>query len=96
MAKTDELQRAATGARTALAVLRCALSNPSSDTAKALGIVERLVEEADAGRDPLALQDDWPDRVLWPSLPHWNCWAWAIKTLATAGGTRAWSSQKYG
>lgn len=96
MDKTDEVQRAATGARTALAVLRCELPNPSSDAAKALGIVERLVEEAEAGRDPLALQDDWPDRVVWPARPHWDCWAWAIKTLATAGGARARCSQKYG
>lgn len=95
MAKPDDLRRAAMRARTALSVLRCAFPDPSSAVERALGIIAFLIDEADAGRNPLALQDDWPARVLWPSRPHWDCWSWAIKTLAVAGGARVHCSQKY-
>lgn len=96
MKKTDDLRHAATRGKAALATLRDGLGPASGDVAKALTIIDGLVIESDSGRDPLLLPDHWPERIRWPMQAHWDCWEWAIKTLAKASGTTAHCSQKYG
>jgi len=104
MQKSVELKAAAGGASVALAVLQEALGEAcgqgqgvaASEVAKALAVIAQLVEEAAAGRDPLQVTDDWSAPAAWPQFPHWDRWAWAIRTLAVASGTRAHCAQKYG
>lgn len=91
----EHMLRAATKARSALAVLAAELGEPSPDMAQALAIIEQMLGDIEAGRHPLDRPDDWPQRDRWPDRPHWDRWRWAIKTLAVASGTTAHCSQKY-
>ena len=91
----NDLQRAATRAHPALAVLTAELGEPSTDMAQALVTIEQMLCDIEAGRHPLDRPDDWPQRDRWPDRPHWDRWRWAIKTLAVASGTTAHCSQKY-
>ncbi|WP_154717526.1 hypothetical protein [Sterolibacterium denitrificans] len=91
----NDLQRAATRARKALAVLADELGEPSPDTSRALAVIEQTLGDIEAGRHPLDRPDDWPQRDRWPDRPHWDRWRWAIKTLAVASGTTAYCSPKY-
>lgn len=91
----NDLQRAATRALPALAVLTAELGEPSPDTARALAIIEQMLNDIEAGRHPLDRPDDWPRRDHWPDRPHWDRWRWTIKTLATASGATAHCSPKY-
>ena len=91
----EHMLRAATKARSALAVLAAELGEPSPDMAQALAIIEQMLGDIEAGRHPLDRPDDWPQRDRWPDRPHWDRWRWAIKTLAVASGTTAHCSPKY-
>lgn len=91
----EHMLRAATKARSALAVLAAELGEPSPDMAQALAIIEQMLGDIEAGRHPLDRSDDWPHRDRWPDRPHWDRWRWAIKALAVASGTTAHCSQKY-
>ncbi len=91
----NDLQRAAAGTRSALTVLAAELGEPSSDTARALVIIEQMLADIEAGQRLLDLPDDWPQRDCWPDRPHWDRWRWVIKTLADASGATAHCSSKY-
>ena len=91
----EHMLRAATKARSALAVLAAVLGEPSPDMAQALAIIEQMLGDIEAGRHPLDRPDDWPQRDRWPDRPHWDRWRWAIKTLAVASGTTSHCSPKY-
>ncbi len=91
----NDLQRAATRARTALAVLSVEIGEPSPDTVQALTTIEQMLGDIEAGRHPLERPDDWPQRNHWPDRPHWDRWRWTIKTLADACGATAYCSPKY-
>lgn len=91
----EYMLRAATKARSALAVLTAELGEPSPDAARALVVLGQMLDDIEAGRHPLDRPDDWPHRDRWPDRPHWDRWRWAIKTLAVASGTTAYCSPKY-
>ena len=91
----EHMLRAATKARSALAVLAAVLGEPSPDMAQALAIIEQMLGDIEAGRHPLDRPDDWPQRDRWPDRPHLARWRWAIKTLAVASGTTAHCSPKH-
>ncbi len=74
----EHMLRAATKARSALAVLAAVLGEPSPDMAQALAIIEQMLGDIEAGRHPLDRPDDWPQRDRWPDRPHWDRWRWAI------------------
>lgn len=75
----EHMLRAATKARSALAVLAAELGEPSPDMAQALAIIEQMLGDIEAGRHPLDRPDDWPQRDRWSDRPHWDRWRWAIK-----------------
>ena len=54
----NDLQRAATRARPALAVLTAELGEPSPDAARALVILGQMLDDIEAGRHPLDRPDD--------------------------------------
>lgn len=95
MIPVADLLPAAARAKPALAALRAELGDPSPDVAQALGIIEGIAADIEAGRHPLDRPDDWPERTRWPQWPHWDRMAWAIKTLAAACGARVQCGQKY-
>lgn len=95
MIPVTDLLPAAARAKPALAALRAELGDPSPDVAQALGIIEGIAADIEAGRHPLDRPDDWPERTRWPQWPHWDRMAWAIKTLAAACGARVQCGQKY-
>lgn len=94
-AALNDLQRAATRAHPALAVLTAELGEPSPDAARALVILGQMLDDIEAGRHPLDHPDDWPQRDHWPGRPHWDRWRWAIKALADACGATAHCRPKY-
>lgn len=91
----EHMLRAATQARSALAVLTAELGEPSPDMAQAAAIIEQMLGDIEAGRHPLDRPDDWPQRDCWPDRPHWDRWRWAIKTLADSCGATAHCCPKY-
>jgi hypothetical protein len=91
----EHMLRAATQARSALAVLAAELGEPSPDMAQALVILGQMLDDIEAGRHPLDRPDDWPQRDRWPGRPHWDRWRWAIKALADACGATAHCCPKY-
>lgn len=95
MVPVADLRRSADRANQALTTLRTALNKPTPEVAHATSIMAGVIADIEAGQHPLKHPDDWSQRDRWPQRPHWDCWAWAITTLAAEFGTQVQCAQKY-